>query len=293
MVDTAHICLRRNDIPQGALQLTDLRPNTSQRIFSYDLVGQSGYVIPMNTVQNAAITALVASDPDGAGGNTHLSTANTEYGLRAYLRDRVNVNPGALNRSMTVVEAAATANALLDRMAAGSSLLLTDINTVINANCAGADSDLTGVGAGSKSFGAVSDVLRIMSGDVYRVRANTVVELIAGPVFVSQANRVIAIGTNTANFFPNGAFAVQGDTDFRPSRTLYMTGALRISVGAGILSKLVDANWVWHNPSFYYGGIVIPGRSQALTLASTPANIPTSGAGAAVVVYDQDGNVMV
>lgn len=291
MADQAFICLRRNDIPQGALQITDLRPNTSQRVFSYDLVGQSGYVIPVNAVQNTAITALVASDPDGGGGNTHNSTAVTEYGLQAYLRDRVNADPGVANTSLSVAQALAAADALQNRLAAGQSITLVDVNAVLAA-AVGAATDLDGASVGgSLSFGTLEEVLRILAGQVYRVRANTVIELLAG-TFIDLPTRIAAIGANTANFFPAGEFAATTDSDYRGHRVIYQTGALRISIGEGVLSKLIDPNWIWLNPSFYYGGVVIPGRTRATDYAVPPVDIPATGAGAAVLVYDQLGNVM-
>jgi len=289
MADLAYICLRRNDIPQGSLQITDLKPNTSQRNLIYDGVGQTGYVLPSHTPQNAAITALVPGDPDGGGGNDHLVTGVAEYGLQAYLRDRVNVNPGVLDRSMTVAEALACANAIVDRMSAGQSLLLADINVILNANCAGADNDLEGT-AGT-SFGTVIDILSILAGQVYEVRANTVIELLAGPVWRSLAQRVAAIATNTANFFSSGAFVAATATTFRDFRTYYRTGALNISLGEGVLSTLIDPLWVWLNPSFYYTNVVA-GRQRALTLRTTAQDIPATGAAAAIVLYDDLGNVL-
>jgi len=293
MADTVYLSLRRNDIPQGSLQITDLRPNTSQRNLIYEPVGQTGYVIPTHTPQNGAITALVASDPDGSGGNTHLSTAATEYGLQAYLRDRVNANPGAANTSLSVAQAATAANAIVDRMSAAQSITITDINTILTA-AVGAATDLDGATVGgSISFGRVEEVLRILAGQVYRVNANTVVETIAGPTFISLAARIAAIGANTANFSPAGVFAATTDSDYRDFRQLYQTGALHISLGEGVLSKLVDPLWVWLNPSFYYGGVAVTGKTRATTLkASAVQNIPLTGAAAAVVVYDNAGNVL-
>jgi len=293
MADTAFLCLRRNDIPAGSLQVTDLKPNTSQRNLIYEPVGQTGYVIPAHTPQNAAITAVVASDPDGTGGNTHNSTAATEYGLQAYLRDRVNVNPGGTNTSVSVAEAKTIADAIIDRMDAGLSLTLANINTLLNATLAGADTDLDGAGGASDSFGTVADVLAILAGQVYEVKANTVIELIAATAFQSLAQRIAAIATNTANFFPSGAMVAATESTYRDFRILYRTGALNISLGEGVLSKLVDPLWVWLNPSYYYGGVAVAGKTRATTLkASAVQNIPLTGAAAAVVVYDNLGNVL-
>jgi len=282
----AYIMLRRNDIPAGLMQLFDLRPNTSQRSLIYEPPGQSGYVNPINVVQNIVITAPAASDPDGTGGNTHMSTTATEYGLRAYLRDRVNVNPGGTDTYMTPAESATIANAIQDLVAAGSPVTLAAVNAELNAALAGADNDLEGT-AGT-SFGTLEEVLRILAGEVYRVNANTVLATIAGPnAFIALAARVAAIGANTANFFSTGVFSVATDSDYRGNRALYETGALRISVGEGVLSHLIPATYVLLNPAFTYGA-----GGTATTLASTPVAIPVTGAAAAVVVYDHLGNVI-
>jgi hypothetical protein len=127
-----------------------------------------------------------------------------------------------------------------------------------------------------------------LAGEVYRVRANTVLATIAGPnAFIALAARIAAIGTNTANFFPAGEFAVATDSDYRGNRALYETGALRISVGEGVLSHLIDPAYVLLNPAFTYGA---GGTAQATDVAGTV--IPATGAAAAVVVYDHLGNVI-
>jgi len=286
MPNYAYLMLRRNDVPPGAIQLTDLRPNTSQRSLIYEPNGQSGYVNPLNVTDTTAVTALAAADPDGTGGADHNVTAATEYGLAAYLRDRVNVNPGALDRAATPAEALASALAIADAAISGAALDLAAINVILNANMAGADNDL----AGGDSFGSVEDVLRILSGEVYRVPANTVLELTAGPVWRSLAERTAAIGANTQNFYTQGSFimysATQG-SNFLGVRRLYVTGALQISIGEGILSKLVDPNFVLNNPKFTYGA---GGTAQLLDSSAT--EIRTDYKGAVFSIYDNAGNLL-
>lgn len=287
MRQRAYLCVLRNDIPQSALQYGDVFPNTSQRNASIDPQGQTGYINPENAVQNNAIAVAVASDPDGAGGNSHLSTSADAYGLQAYLRERVHVNPSGDDDSMTPAEALAVANAIVARVVAGQSLTLVDVNTILNANLAGADNDLEGT-AGD-SFGSLEDILKILSGQVYLTPANTVIALLAGN-FVSLADRITAIGANTAVFSAQGNFLEKDAAEYRPSRQLYVSGSLSASLGEGQLRYLNSADYAWINHKFYYGGIVEPKKQAAQNIAGT--NIPVSGVAKAITVYADDGSVL-
>lgn len=75
-----YICLARNDVPDGTVQVLDLMPNSSQRTI-YDPPGQTRYV---NRVQGVLPLA-------GATGQT----LTTGQGLVAYLADRVAVGTTA------------------------------------------------------------------------------------------------------------------------------------------------------------------------------------------------------
>ena len=69
-----YICMKRTDIPNGVLQITDLQPNVSQRNGSIDPPGQTKYI---NRLQN---DTLVLSGND---------TAAQYEGFAAYLIDHV------------------------------------------------------------------------------------------------------------------------------------------------------------------------------------------------------------
>lgn len=287
MRQRAYLCVLRNDIPQSALQYGDVFPNTSQRNASIDPQGQTGYINPENTVQNNAIVEAVASDPDGVGGNSHLSTSVEAFGLQAYLRERVHVNPSGDDDSMTPAEALTVANAIVARVVAGQSLTLVDVNAILNANLAGADNDLEGT-AGD-SFGSLEDILKILSGQVYLTPANTVIALLAGD-FVSLANRILAIDANTAVFSAQGKFLEKDNAEYRLSRQLYVSGSLSASLGEGQLRYLNSADYAWTNYKFYYGGIAEPKKQAAQTIAGT--NIPTSGVAKAITVFADDGSIL-
>ena len=299
----AFICLRRNDVPQGLLFLQDLQPNPSLRDQIHDPQPQAGYLNPTNSIQTetgldtAAVTAAGYPDvdPDGAGGDSHRATGAVKKGLIAYIQDVVHANPGGTDSVPTLAQATNVADDIADRVSDGLSLTVTAINTILVNRC-GADTNLDGDGAGN-SFGSAEEVLRIVSGEVYKVPANTVaITGIGGGtnVFTALADRVAAIGANTDNFNSRGSFIAASDSDYRPYRRLFQSDSLLISAGDpnGVLYKLKQTTWTFTNGNFYYGGVAVQGKTAATDVASTPNNIPATGAGAALVVYDNLGNVL-
>jgi hypothetical protein len=281
-----YFCIARNDLPQGLIYIKDLKPNTAQRSFVYEPVGQTSYLNPTNVVDFTAVTALATGNP---GGGNHENTATAEYGLCAYLRDRVNANPGGNDDSLSIAEATAIANAIIDRVISADSLTLSDINTILVAQ-AGANTDLDGAGGASDSFGSVEDILRILAGEVYEVKANTVIELTAGNVFQSLAQRTAAI--SNPGFFAQGSFVSSDHANYLPFRKTYNTGALKISNGEGDLSKLNADSYQYTNTAdFYYGGVAVAGKSAAQDIRGN-TNVPATGIFRACSLYDEEGNLI-
>lgn len=162
------ICKRRADIQNGVLQVTDLWPNASQRNQSMDPKPQGPRYV------SAPTTATIALSSTG-GTQRYFGTAQS--GLAAYIVANIATGAGA---AFTPAQANVAAAALIAAMAAGSALNLAAIDAILAAAAAG--SALTAGG----STGAVTDVLRILSGATYTVPAGTVVQNGAG-VFVAQA----------------------------------------------------------------------------------------------------------
>jgi hypothetical protein len=158
-----YICLARTDIPDGQVQILDLKPNSSQRSLIYEPEGQTRYV---NRVENAGLVFT-------ATGATH---GNTD-GLSAYLVDRVEPAGG----SWTPANQATVSAGLLNRLDAGLALALADVNTVIQVTFGGSDLD----GAGSNSTGVLTELLSILSGRGYRLGAG----FIKGPGGVWDATQ--------------------------------------------------------------------------------------------------------
>lgn len=174
------ICLRRTDIPNSTLQVTDFWPNKSQANPAIDPQPQG----PRYVSQPAA-PALVALSSTG-GAQRFFGVAQS--GLSAYLL--ANVQVGAAGPALTPAQALTAANALVAAMRTGAVLNLAAINAILNAAAAGAT--LTG----NSSTGAITDVLRILSGATYTVPAGAVVQ-VAGPTFNPQASPA---AWNAANF---------------------------------------------------------------------------------------------
>ena len=100
-----YIIMRRSDIPNGVLQVDDLKPNDSQRNYTLDPPGQSGYVRDVPNVEFVATT--------GAG---PILIVRDVCGLAAYFIDRVADASGtALPAAVADAAAEAGPNAVCAR----------------------------------------------------------------------------------------------------------------------------------------------------------------------------------
>lgn len=194
-----YIIMRRTDIPDGTLQVVDLKPNTSQKHGTIDPgLGQSGYV------KNIALNQTVATT--GAG---PILTLRNYCGLGAYLID--HVENAAAGEALTAAQANTASAAIILRAQLGQSLTLANIDAALVAAGAGAG---TGLAAGN-STGSLADVLSILQGSKYMLPGGSQVE-------------------DAGNLFDP---TVHGSFEYR-TRVYYKTGDFNISNGAGILSRL-------------------------------------------------------
>ena len=303
MATRAFVIPVRNDLDGMGAQFTDVRPNSSGRNLIYDGDGQTGYLKhsldpkgltvvsgrayvsgSTNTVPISALAAVVTAAP----GNDANATTVTDFGLRAYLRDRVQ-SGGAGGGAFSVADSNTAANALEARLVAGDDLTLAAINVVLNAVVAG--SELT-VAGGSKSFGTVEEIIRIMSGEVYRVPLNTIITDDAGPdVFLTLAERtaLVTAADVPALWTAAGAFLTADDAGYRNVRIVALSSDIKSSAAEGMLFGFSQA-MSFRNPAFYYG---IPGTNSSLPRAQTSAgvNVPATGVAQGLWVYDSAGNV--
>ncbi len=151
-----YIVMRRDDIPNGALQVLDLAPNTSLAT-SIQPGGQSKY-IRRHTYDAVAVS----------GG----ATLAAYSGLAAYLIDAVA--DGTDGGALSATEANSLAADIMGLVDAGSALTVTAINTLLDAEIT--DTEL----AGNGSVGTVADVLKILAGGTYTVPASTAADTTAG-----------------------------------------------------------------------------------------------------------------
>lgn len=226
MANEAYIYRLRTDLGSGAIQITDLLPNTSRRAFSYQSYGQSGYL-------PATAPGVSATNPTDDGGGAGGVTTNESTGLAAYMLG--NTNDGNLAQQITAAQAIAAETLILARFAAGTQVTEAEINAdLVSAGC-GADtlpfpSQIPGSVLGTAS--ATSGVASVGTREGFYKA-----------VFSSYTLPVGSISDATTPLV-----ASQGSFDDDDYRQLYMSGAMSISLGQGDLATYCDA-------SFTYGGV--------------------------------------
>lgn len=302
MADQVYIIPRRNDLDGVNIQVTDLRPNTSQRNLIYDGPGQSGYLkwsadapgvtqvdgdsFAGGSTQTQPLHALAADDTTGLGNDVGVPTV-AQFGLAAYLMERIDA--GAAGAPFTPAQAVTAANSILAVVEAGTALTAAAIDALLAAVVAG-----SGLALGL-SFGTVEEILRICQGQVYRVRALTIITDNTLATFLSLADREALVAAQTpamilaeGQFYAQGAFLAHGEPGFRDFLPLLRTGAFNISNGEGVLHGLKQ-NIEWNNPNFAYtAGTVTQWRPRAFLMDGTP--VPEDGIHPAIRVYDNLGN---
>ena len=179
MSSKAYAVQLRNDLPQGVLQVLDLKPNTSQRNSIYDVEGKTGYV--------RADLSVDLSEPtigDDGGLNKIFDGAST--GLVAYLIERVENTVPATDTHLTVAQAQRCASLIIADVLSGTDIDSARITVHLTAICGGAV-DL--VGSLADSWGSVEDVVKILAGYTYTIADATTLALVASDEFVVEASR--------------------------------------------------------------------------------------------------------
>lgn len=297
----AFILPLRNDLEGMRVQYSDLFPNTSLRTntqppgqtgcvsYSFDPVGSTttllnAYVSGSRNTSPLEDAVVVGTD----GGEDDASvTAVAEFGLLAYLRERVHVNPGGNSDFLTTVEALAIASAILARVKINGSLLVSDVNTIINDKVDGADSDFDGALNASNSFGDMTELMRILSGETYRTPISTIIGDEDG-AFLSYAARSALVAGATAVYYAKGGFLTSSESGYRHIRPLAVSGSIRGSAYSGQLSKWKNSIKIL-NPNFIYTGTSAV-KPRAKQIDGT--NIPSTGLAPVLRVYDEEGNVL-
>jgi hypothetical protein len=191
-----YILMRRTDIPNGVLQVDDLKPNDSQRNYTLDPPGQSGYV------QNLPTEVAVVTT--GAG---PIVTVGDSCGVAAYL---IDVTEDSSGTAITAAVANDAATDIRSRVGGGLPLTVADVNFALTDNGATAGTDfITG-----PSTGTLAQLLALLSGLKYLLPSGAEVE----------------DGGNLFNPARLGAFETLPGV-----KTILATGAFNVSNGAGDL----------------------------------------------------------
>lgn len=208
-----HITMRREDIPEGILQVIDLVPNNSTKNNILDPAeGQSKYVKqPSNqdvgTVNPAAATLL---------------TSGTFTGLAGYLLDNIEDQVGG-TPSLTAAFANAAAALVIARVRAGGTVTAANVAADLVTAGAAAGTSLT---AGN-STGVLAEVLQILGGRSYVLPEGVEIQDAGGSFSVTR----------------KGAFNT--DEAFVPT---LVTSALNVSVGGGKLFGYLRADFLYDGP---------------------------------------------
>lgn len=290
----AFIVLGRNDLSPNGLQLLDLFPNSSQRNLIYDPAGQTGYLSFFRQNDLPTVT--------GAG---PITASSTVYGLRAYLLSNIDNQAagGGNHNTPSVANCTTIANAILSAANAGTALTAAVVDGLVAATCAG--SDLTGTtAAGSQSTGSIISLLRVLSGEVYRLSSGTVVAAGGGATFVGNCGAFVTApdytpstglggGTNAGNDPAYGFPVVRNqsptqtgsrDLTFRNVRRFDVNTYFTLSANLGEMSVLKAATFSWRNPAFTY---TASGTATSVTGASL-----TSFVQRGITVYSETGAVL-
>jgi len=268
-----YICLARTDIPDGTVQILDLKPNSSNRNLIYEPEGQTKYV---NRATNEAVL-----------GNTNGTVRENTNGLRAYIADRMD--PAALGGGVwSTADLALAANALLAEVDAGNALTTAAVNAALLAALGAA----VGIGIGG-STAVLTELLSVLAGRGYLLPAGSI-KLVGGVWDAVQRGNFttneLAYGTtwNSGEIVPSSYAAriAGGDTvavETKPIKHTYDGNYFQVSLGTGHLLNFAsgvtlfpDSDLVPHHPWEYQGANQFPEVTGARV----------------VTVYADDGTVL-
>jgi len=305
----------RNDLSDSVTQFNDVFPNTSQTTDLFP-VGQTGYVNPGFFVTNTTagqppvyeFPSVVSTvlETDTGGGLKRLNNTGYIDGLAVWALDNLCGFDGGANDGLglNATQARSWAGRVICRAVKGQSLTAADLCACLVAVSAVASgvvttsytNDLTAggggqIGAAGGSYKTtaqmVEEVIKILSGQVYRMLDNAVLADDPANDYTAVTHNPatltgVAGGTTASGFLtaPNtnttAAQAFPASLDFVPYRTYYY--------GAGILASAQEgqlAGFATHQlgaSSFYFKAAKL---SDTTTTATYGYSATTSTAGTA------------
>ena len=286
MSSKAYAVQLRNDLPQGVLQVLDLKPNTSLRNFIYEGEGKTGYVRNDLSVDLSAPTI-----GDDGGLNKIFSGEST--GLVAYLIERVENTVPATDTHLTVAQAQRCASLIIIDVLNGTNIDSARITVHLTAICGGAvDLD----GSLADSWGSVEDVVKILAGHTYTIADATTLALVASDEFVVEASRSakgsfsafsgkqLFQGTALSNSIASGNLAQYSSSSFSLSNSKTLSGISKVDHTYGVDQK--EESSYSYNAKAVLGTTILP---VVATISSCPVAVAaefTTAAAHGLVVGD-------
>jgi len=246
--------LVRNDLPAGAIPLGSLIPNSSLVNPGMEGSGQSGYVNVNNFPQ-------LTQEPNLGFTGAKTVMGQDEDGLAGYLLDHICC---VGDQMMFARQAYHIALTLYARILNRAEMTEADIVGVINntANLFGPPPlpNLTNLTTNG-SIATVDDIMRILSGEVYRVGFGATLADMAGNNWSAEAHPAVSVLTgNLASGFltqapPTNVVFPQSPA-FKNARPLYVSSSARSELGfptVSLAGRIADTMFVYQNPQFTYG----------------------------------------
>lgn len=148
-----YICMSRDDVADGTIQVLDLFPNSSQRNLIYDGEGQTRYINRANTSIVTNILDSVGAETDAVCGAT---IGDDAVGLGAYLADTLEDGGGGV---LTTAEITAAVIAVL--------------NLVDTAQAVDSAAVATATGLTVSANFTVENLLKVLAGAHYKIAKGT------------------------------------------------------------------------------------------------------------------------
>jgi len=160
-----YLIARRAEVQSGSVMVTDLFPNESQRNTAIDPVGAGPiYVRQVDLGVKGKFRSILSTDP-----NTSVISFHREArGLVAFLIK--NVASGANGDALTVAEATIGAKLILKEVRDGNALTAARVNDILDDNTVG------GAGTDITANSSISELLRVLSGETYVVKAGSSIQ---------------------------------------------------------------------------------------------------------------------
>jgi hypothetical protein len=258
MSSKAYAVQLRNDLPQGVLQVLDLKPNTSQRNSIYEGEGKTGYV-------RADLSADLSAPTIGDDGGLNKIFSGESTGLVAYLIERVeNTVPGT-DTHLTVAQAQRCASLIIADVLSGTDIDSARITVHLTAICAGAvDLD----GGLADSWGSVEDVVKILAGHTYTIADGTTLALVASDEFVVEASRsakgsfsafvgiVPFQGSSFNNSLASGNLSQYVSSSYAVSNSKTLSGLSKVDYTYGVDQK--EESSYSYNAKAVLGSTILP-----------------------------------